>query len=289
MYTLENETLHIKLNPVGAELSSIIKKSTAQEYLWQGDPDIWGSQAPVLFPIVGGLKNETYYFEDKAYQLPKHGFIRYNKNLSVRQDSKTKVSFSLESSEQTLAMYPFEFFFEISFELIENKIVVAHQIKNLGAKAMYFNIGGHPAFNCPLKDSEQYNDYYIALKDSKEHESYALSQNGLIQEEVFPIFQDGKIKLTPSLFDNDALIFKNINPKEVTLYHDTKGAIVSVMCSDFPDLGIWAKPKASFVCLEPWLGYADVEQTNQKLEDKEGIQFIPSGEQHKSSYVITIF
>ncbi|MCK8520162.1 aldose 1-epimerase family protein [Aquimarina sp. D1M17] len=289
MYTLENEILHVKLNPAGAELSSVIKKSTQQEYMWQGDPEIWGSQAPVLFPIVGGLKDDTYFYENKAYQLPKHGFIRYNKDLVFKKDSDTKISLSLGSSEKTLAMYPFEFFFEISFELIENKIEISHRIENIGTKTMYFNVGGHPAFNCPLEDTELYNEYYITLKDEAEHESYALAPNGLIQEGTFPVFNDKKLPLTQNLFDNDALIFKNIKAKEATLYHKTKGAIVGLTFEDFPDLGIWAKPKAPFVCIEPWLGYADVEHSNQILEDKEGIKRLNPGELHRSSYAITIY
>ena len=119
MHTIENDLLRVQIDPVGAELASVFKKSTQQEYMWQGDPNIWGSQAPVLFPIIGGLKEGTYFFNDTAYQLPKHGFIRYNQGLKVDQQSPTKVSFSLESNTETLTMYPFRFYFEVAFELIE--------------------------------------------------------------------------------------------------------------------------------------------------------------------------
>ncbi len=288
MYTLENEQLKVSINPVGAELSSIWSKSNQQEYLWQGDTNIWSSQAPVLFPIIGGLKNGSYIHNNKTYQLPKHGFIRYNKDLGVDQESDTKIVFLLESSEKTLKMYPFEFSFQISFELIRNQIKVTHKIKNTAQEMMFFSVGGHPAFNCPLFTSEKYSDYYITLDGGVGTKSHILTSDGLIDTKSIAVFEDEKIPLTPNLFDNDALIFKNINAQKATLYHKTKGPIVMMSFEDFPDLGIWAKPNAPFVCIEPWLGYADVVDTDQNLRNKEGIQCLAAGKTHKSSYCIAI-
>lgn len=288
MYAIENNSLRVLINPVGAELASVVKKSTKVEYIWQGNSEIWGSQAPVLFPIIGGLKDGTYIFKDKLYQLPKHGFIRYNKDLKVCQQSDTKVSFTLERSEKTLAAYPFQFIFEISFELIENEIKVTHLIKNVDSQIMYFNVGGHPAFNCPLNALEEYNDYYISLRNGIRGKSHLLTHDGLITDNTISVFTEDNIQLTSSLFDNDALIFKNIKAEEATLYHKTKGAVLRMRFEDFPDLGIWAKPKAPFVCIEPWLGYADVEHTTQQLIEKEGVQTLGQGEIHTSSYVIQI-
>lgn len=288
MYSIENDTLRVAIDPVGAELSSIIKKFTKAEYIWQGNPEIWSSQAPVLFPIIGGLKQGRYIFNNQTYQLPKHGFIRYNKDLKVYQQSDEKVSFTLESSEKTLAAYPFQFVFEISFELLENEIKVTHLIKNVDSQTMYFSVGGHPAFNCPLYPEEEYNDYYISLVNGTGDKSYLLTDDGLITENTVPVFTNNQIQLTPNLFNNDALIFKNIKANEAVLHHNTKGAIVRMKFEDFPDLGIWAKPKAPFVCLEPWLGYADVEHTTQQLIEKEGIQRLEQGEIHYSTYTIEI-
>jgi len=289
MHTIENDLLRVQIDPVGAELANVFKKSTQQEYMWQGDPNIWGSQAPVLFPIIGGLKEGTYFFNDTAYQLPKHGFIRYNQGLKVNQQSATKVAFSLESNAETLAMYPFRFYFEVAFELIENQIQVSHVVKNEDTQSLYFSLGGHPAFNCPLKEDENYEEYYITLADGKEQQSHLLSNTGLIQKDSITVFEEGKIQLTDTLFAHDALIFKGIHAKEATLHHQTKGAILKMNFEDFPDLGIWAKPKAPFVCIEPWLGHADVVDTTQKLEEKAGIQTLDQGKTNTSTYSIRIF
>ena len=288
IHTIENEELTVRIDTTGAELTSIKTKKDNREFLWQGDPAIWASQAPVLFPIIGGLKNGTYTYKEKNYSLPKHGFIRYNKNVIGTQNSKTKASFSLSWSEETLSSYPFKFSFTISFELINNQIIVSHTIENKDSETMFFSVGGHPAFNCPLDTSEKYEDYYISLKKTKNPESYVLNDQGLISKNTISIIEDHKIWLTDTLFDKDALIFKNINAKKATLTHKTKGPVLSVDFKDFPDLGIWAKHQSPYVCIEPWLGYADVEETTQNIEEKEGIQKLNEGKTHNTSYTITI-
>ncbi|WP_299260044.1 aldose 1-epimerase family protein [uncultured Aquimarina sp.] len=288
IHTIENNELIVRIDTTGAELTSVKTKKDNREFLWQGDPAIWASQAPVLFPIIGGLKNGTYTYKEKSYALPKHGFIRYNKNVIGTQNSKTKASFSLSSSEETLSSYPFKFNFTISFELINNQIVVSHIIENNGSETMFFSVGGHPAFNCPLDDSERYDDYYISLEKTKNPKSYVLNDQGLISKNTVSIIDNHKIWLTDTLFDKDALIFKNINAKKATLTHKTNGSVLSIDFNDFPDLGIWAKHKAPYVCIEPWLGYADIEETTQNIEEKEGIQKLNKEEVHESSYTITI-
>ncbi|WP_405205224.1 aldose 1-epimerase family protein [Aquimarina sp. LLG6339-5] len=288
IHTIENDHLIVSIDTTGAELTSIKSKKNNKEYLWQGDPNIWASQAPVLFPIIGGLKNGSYTYKEKSYSLPKHGFIRYNKNIIGTQNSPTKVSFSLSTSEETLKSYPFKFKFTISFEIIDNQIVISHTIGNKGSEPMFFSVGGHPAFNCPIDASETYEDYYILLEKTNNTDCYTLTSNGLISNETISIIEDHKIWLTDTLFDNDALIFKNIKADKVTLVHKEKGAVLSMNFKDFPDLGIWAKPKAPYVCIEPWLGYADVEDTTQNIEEKEGIQKLDEGKTHNSSYTITI-
>ena len=286
--TIENEKLVVKINAIGAELNSIISKKNDTEFLWQGDPSIWSSQAPVLFPIVGGLKNGTYQYKDNTYSLPKHGFIRHNKNLITKQEGHHSISFSLASSEETLQNYPFHFQFRINFELIGNQIKVTHTIKNTGNEIMYFSVGGHPAFNCPLNPSENYQDYYIELEKADNTDCYTLGTDGLISQQTISVVEDSKIPLHANLFANDALIFKNIHAHKATLAHQKKGPIVSMEFEDFPDLGIWAKPNAPYVCIEPWLGYADVSETTQNIREKEGIQQLEPSQTHQSSYTISI-
>ncbi|GAA0730795.1 aldose 1-epimerase family protein [Aquimarina litoralis] len=288
IFTIQNDQLTVRINSVGAELSSIITKKDNKEYLWQGDPTIWASQAPVLFPIVGGLKNGTYHYKDQQYGLPKHGFIRYNTAIEGIQNSETKVSFTLSPSEETIEKYPFQFTFTISYELVENQLIVSHTVENTDTKTMYFSIGGHPAFNCPIDPSENYEDYFIELEQTKNTDCFVLTSDGLISDETISVIKDHKIWLTDTIFDKDALIFKDIQANKATLIHKEKGAILSMDFKDFPDLGIWAKPKAPYVCIEPWLGYADVISTTQNIIEKECIQHLEKEKIHRSSYSITI-
>lgn len=288
MHTLENKLLKISINPIGAELHSIYNKEKNIEHLWQGDPQFWPSRAPVLFPVIGVLKNNSYSYKGKSYEMPKHGFIRYNEDLIAEQLSDTKVSFALLDSDKTLKVYPFHFRFEITYELLKNQLVVSHHIMNTGKDTMYFNLGGHPAFNCPLYDGEKYTDYCIHLEKGSGTPSYILRNDGLISDQTINVLEGDKLKLTPTLFDKDALIFKNINASIATLCHETKGPVLSMEFNAFPDLGIWAKPKAPYVCIEPWLGYADLENTTQNLEEKEGIQQLAPKKLYQSSYAIII-
>ncbi|UZO79931.1 aldose 1-epimerase family protein [Aquimarina sp. ERC-38] len=288
MEQIENNELKIAVNPIGAELSSIKKKSNQKQYLWQGDLEFWKSQAPVLFPIVGGLKDEFYLYKNKKYSVPKHGFIRYNPDLKLEKPAGDQIVYSYASTEATKKNYPFDFKFKITYELADNRIIVNHEVKNTGDDILYFAIGGHPAFNCPLNNQESYEDYYIQLQNGHNTLSYVLNSSGLITDQTKQVMEGDKIHLTTHLFDDDALIFKNIKAEKATLVHKENGAILSVNFSDFPDLGIWAKPKAPFICVEPWLGYADLENSNHILAEKEGIQSLNATEVHHSSYTISI-
>ncbi len=286
--TLENEALSVQINTIGAELHSIVPKKNNIEMLWQGDPAIWSGRAPVLFPIVGGLKEGVYTYNGQSFALPRHGFIRHNAQLEVTTHTDTQLSLLLISSEETLLVYPFHFVFEITFELVGSQIVISHKITNIGDNTLFFAVGAHPAFNCPITPEERYEDYYIQLDNANATDCYVLTADGLISTDTIDVIEGDRIPLSTTLFDNDALIFKNIQARKATLMHRTKGALLSLDFSDFPDLGIWAKPNAPYVCIEPWLGYADVTTTNQRLEDKEGIQQLPSQQTHLSSYSITI-
>ncbi len=288
-YYLENEHLHIGVNGIGAELCHLQSKKNKIEYIWQANPDIWESHAPVLFPIVGGLKENKYIFENNEYSLPRHGFIRRNKQLKLIDYSKTEITLQLSSNPSTLTNYPFEFDFKIKFSLLKNKLEIIHEVVNKDHKTMYFSLGGHPAFNCPLLKNEKYNDYFLEFKDTETLKTWDLDKNGMIKEEGDIIMnQTNQLKLHPDLFNNDALIFKSLKSRQVSLSHKERGSQLIVKFNDFPSLGIWAKPQAPFVCIEPWLGYADATNTNQNLKEKEGILNLEPGKSFSASYSIEI-
>lgn len=289
IHPLENEQFSVQINGIGAELCSFKSKSTGLEYIWQADPKVWGSTAPVLFPIIGALKGGSCEFEGKNYSIPKHGFIRHNKDLKVISKPQSQITFRYESSVESKRIYPFDFSFEITYALEGNILEVSHVIHNLGQGPMLFSLGGHPAFNCPLLPGEQYSDYYLEFDSEVNLETTILSKNGLLTDETFTVLQDSNtLPLHPELFANDALIFKDISSKKVVLKSKNHDHSVTLSYSDFTNLGIWAKYKAPFVCIEPWLGVTDHENSSGLLQEKEGIISLAAGKSFHANYAIEI-
>jgi galactose mutarotase-like enzyme len=290
MFTLENKQLKITVKKTGAELCKITSSRNGTEFMWDANPDIWGSYAPNLFPIIGALKNDTYIFENQEYKLPKHGIVRNNEAVVLHEHTPNSLTFKLLYSEDSLKIYPFKFEFYITYKLTNNSIEVIHTIKNVDTKTMYFSLGGHPAFKCPVFENELYEDYFLEFEHAETSKSHLIiMENGLISSLTIPLFnKSNSIPLTHDLFNDDALIFKDLKSKKVILKSKLYGNILSVSYSDFPFLGIWAKPNGNYVCIEPWLGIADNENTNQDLKTKEGILKLKAGNTFKASYTIEI-
>ena len=288
-YSIENEFLKITIKETGAELSSIVNKENDKEYIWQADPEIWGSHAPNLFPIIGVLKDGKYTFEGETFEIPKHGFIRHNDSIRLKERSENQLVFELIYSEETLKMYPFRFDFRIAFTLNRKSLEVSHHIINLDKKPIYFSVGGHPAFNILHFEKEKIENYFLQFEQKMNLETFILNDDGLVSSRTESILNNkNKIQLTEDIFNKDALIFKNIKSKKVDLISDKNGKILSVQYQDFKNLGIWAKPGAPYVCIEPWLGIADVEGTDQNLKNKEGIIKLEPENEFNAAYTITI-
>lgn len=290
MYTLKNEKLEITVKKRGAELCKIAAVKTNLDFLWHADSNIWGSHAPNLFPIIGALKNDTYFFEDKAYQIPKHGFFRHHEGIELHQKTENSLSFKLIYNEELLKIYPFKFEFFITYKLIDNTLEVKHTVKNIDDKTLYFSVGGHPAFKCPVYEDELYDDYFLEfehLENSKKHGLNA--DNGLITTKTESVFNNTNIlPLAHDMFAEDALVFKDLKSRKVALKSSKKGQILSVDYQGFPFLGIWAKTNGDYICIEPWLGIADSENTDQKLINKEGILSLNAGKTFQAAYSIEI-
>ena len=289
IHKLENEFLSVGIKSIGAELCSIVNKLTGKEYMWQGDPAFWASHAPILFPIIGALKNDTYFVEGKEYHLPKHGFFRNNEAVVLKRHENDHLVFSLKFSEEILEAYPFKFEFEVSFILKGKSLEVKHEVFNLDEEPIYFSVGGHPAFNVPLFPGETYEDYYLEFDQKMELKTAVLSKDGLISNKSETILNDeNKIHLRKDLFNNDALIFVAIPSKNINLVSEHSGKILTLEYSDFENLGIWAKPNAPYVCIEPWLGIADFEDTDQDLKNKKGINKLMPSQIFSATYTILI-
>jgi galactose mutarotase-like enzyme len=239
------------------------------EYIWSGDPKYWGKHSPVLFPIVGSLKENAYTYRDKKYSLPRHGFAR-EKLFSVEGSSPQSVSFTLTNDEDTLSKYPFHFLFRIRYTLDANGITVAYEVKNTSPEFMYFSVGTHPAFNVPLIEGTSYEDHFLEFETEEHADRYTIKEN-LLAQAVPYLYHQKTLPLKPDLFYEDALVFKDLKSTSICIKNSKNPHGVSINYDGFPYMGIWAAKDAPFVCIEPWCGVADSEDHNQKLDEKEGI------------------
>lgn len=291
MQELSNALLQIAVKDVGAELCRISSVRNGTEFMWEGNPNVWSGIAPNLFPVIGCLKGDRYIYEDKSYHMPKHGFLRKSEDVVLVEKTNNSLTYLLKSNERLLEWYPFDFEFYISFTLNDNTITVDHTIENRDSKTMYFSLGGHPAFSCKLFPDERYEDYSLVFEHNETAETYLLNLKSFLQtSRTAKVFGENSntIGLRYDLFDKDALIFKDLKSRVVTLNNKTHGDILTMHFHDFPYLGIWAKPNADYVCIEPWIGIADHERTNQDLTSKEGIVALEAGTAYKASYAIVL-
>ncbi len=279
---LSNSTLSISINSKGAELISIQNIQTKREYIWEGNPDYWGKHSPILFPIVGTLKNNSYRFNGQNYTLPRHGFARDYEFKVISQEPE-KVVFSLQENIATLAVYPFNFELQVGYTLIKNELVVSYLIKNNNQITMPFSIGGHPAF--ALKNA--FTDYSLRFEKEENLTSYSLDNDLISDKTAIVPLQQNLLPLSYALFEKDALVFKSMASKQIQLLENNVPILNFKYC-DFPHFGLWTKVGAPFVCLEPWLGYADTIAANGNLIEKEGITLLEANSEKEISYSIEI-
>lgn len=279
--TISNSTITASIKHLGAELFSI-KDTQNNEYIWEGNPDFWGKHSPVLFPIVGTLKNNTYKIDNKEYNLPRHGFAR-EMEFELIEKSDNKAVFSLQSSEETLKKYPFDFELQLIYTLNENSLELEYNVINKGTEKLPFSIGAHPAIALP----SSFEDYAFEF-EKEENLKYYLLENDLISSKTEILETENRIvPLNYELFKNDALIFKTLESKSLTILENSK-PYIKIDFKDFPSLGLWTKENAPFVCIEPWLGYSDTDENSGNLYEKEGILTLEANKNFTAKFSITI-
>jgi galactose mutarotase-like enzyme len=288
MQKIENDFLVVQSKVEGAELTSIFNKKTNLEYLWQAGEE-WPKHAPVLFPIVGQLKDNIYYFEDKQYSLDRHGFAR-TKTFNVNEQKENLIEYILTSDDEvTLKVYPFEFELMIRYELKGPSLKTIYIVKNKGKEEMLFSIGAHPAFKVPVSQNEKYEDCFLEF-NQHEHASRWLLNNGLITDATIPFFENSKtFSLSHKLFYDDALVFKELESTEISLKSRKYEHGLHFQFSGFRYFGIWAAKNADFICLEPWHGIADSINSDQQLKNKEGINRLQPGKEFYCDFTIETF
>lgn len=291
--TLKNDALEIKVKMHGAELCSLKDVKTGTQYLWNADPKYWGRTSPVLFPFVGSVKDKKFRYNGKEYPMNQHGFAR-DMDFTLLRQKEDEVWFALDSTEESYRLYPFRFRLEIGYKLEETAVTVMWKVKNVDEKEMYFSIGAHPAFFCPIKEGERQSDYYLAFRraDGSKPEKFCntvFGQNGLVTPEKKEYaLQDGILPIAENLFDGDALVIENRQVQRVALLDGEKREYLAVEF-DAPLVGIWSPPKkqAPFVCIEPWYGRCDSESFEGELKDREWGNTIKQGEEFAAEYIIS--
>lgn len=289
LYHISNDILSVSVSNLGAELQSIQHKETSLEYMWSGNPDYWGKKSPVLFPIVGGLKNNTYHYKESAYKLNRHGFAR-ERVFKLTHQSAYTLQFNLQDDPTTLLVYPFPFSFTITYRLEGNKIHVIYEVINTGDEAMYFSVGAHPAFAVPLVSGTNFEDYYLQFNQKENTGIWPLTKDGLIHEAANPFFNDNnQIALHKPLFHGDALVFKSLKSTAIAILSEKHSHGLSLEYHGFPYMGIWSSKDADFVCIEPWCGIADHVNASGNIETKEGINKLNPTEHFQRSWSVSLF
>jgi len=288
MTIIENDFLKVAIDNKGAQLTSIYDKAEGRELLWNADPAVWPWHAPNLFPIVGGVINDELLVDGKDYPMKRHGFARNSEFVLLSSDDSQAV-FSLPNSERTHEVYPYNFDFQVMYLLIDNALRVTYKVVNHDKRTIYFSVGAHPAFSVPFYPNEQYEDYYLEFEVEEKLKRYLLASDGMFSGETELVDFDGKkLWLKKDMFNDDALVFKNLRTREVTLKSKNHDKSLTVEFPHFNYLGIWAKPGAPFVCIEPWLGCTDTEGQPKDISKKEAIQKLSMGHVFEAAFFISI-
>lgn len=286
---IENEELIVKVLLKGAEICSIQSKKEGTEYIWQADKKYWSRHAPILFPIVGKLKNDQYKLDGKTYHMSQHGFAR-DRNFQVTEQKSDFLAMTLTEDDKSLEMYPFRFELTIEYKLISNSLIVRYLVKNgEEEKPMYFAIGAHPGFNLPLDQQAAFDDYYLELSPKHPRKFIPVTEDVLLNTKEAVERSESTYAMNRELFSEGVRIWETAGNTRVELKSDkTDKAIVFDYC-DMPYLGIWSPypQEAPFICIEPWCGVADRLDTEGDFTKKLGNNTLPPQEQFKRSYQMT--
>ncbi|MFI3171637.1 MAG: aldose 1-epimerase family protein [Eubacteriales bacterium] len=276
---IKNGTTTAIIKSYGAELASF-KRVDGVELLWQGDPEYWSGQAPILFPIVGALRNGKTVIEDQWYEISKHGFAR-NSEFQVVEQTEDSVTLVLESTEETRKMYPFKFRLSVIYTVGNCALETKFIVKNIGDTEMPFVIGGHPAYNIPIESGEKFEEYSIVFEQEEDTSCPYVDMNMAMLDDskvAFELKQKKRIPLVHDLFKQDALIFDELKSKTVSLIHNKTGKGIQMNIQEFPMLGIWSSVKeAPYVALEPWVGCASRFCESDQFVEKKNMQFLQCG------------
>jgi galactose mutarotase-like enzyme len=286
LYQITSEALTASIHALGAEVHSITNK-TGLEYIWRADPQVWPRHAPVLFPIVGRLKENRFVWNGKGYDLGQHGFAR-DLGFEVAGLGKDHILFELKASEATKKHYPFDFIFRIAYRLNNNCLTCTYTVVNPSPRPLLFSVGAHPGFNCPFLPGESFEDYYLEFETE---ELYCTELDNGLRSRTKQRLQlnNRRLYLKSSLFDKDALVFENGQINQLNLCSSRTAHKITMQCEGWPYFGIWAKKGCrDFLCLEPWYGIADRGDASGELTQKEGMMSLGAGKEFTCNYSVVL-
>ena len=284
--TIRSTGLTATINPLGAQLSEL-RDAADRNLQWQGDPAVWAGRAPILFPIIGMLVGGQYRTGGRTFALSRHGFAR-GLRFALADAGPRSATFRLCADAQTRAVYPFEFELDVNFTVEEASLAVTSWIRNRGESDLPASLGYHPAFAWPLPYGEARAAHFIEFEDDEPAGVRRLDGNGLLLPQRFPTpVANRRLALRDDLFSADALILDRIVSRSVS-YGSEVGPRIAVSFPGVPYLGIWSKPGANFICIEPWQGVTDPQGFNGELKDKPGSLTIPPGEARAVGMTITL-
>lgn len=283
--TITSGNVTAKINTFGGELTSLTKDG--KEYIWQGDPASWKDQAPILFPIVGKSRNGMLRIKGKDYPMGSHGFVR-RMELEVTEQTEDSVTLSLTQNEETKKHYPWDFAFSVRFSLDASKLTCSLLVENTDKEPIIFGLGGHPGFNVPLNAGECFEDYQLEFEKEEVLKSNRISDEIEILKTKDLILESGRVlPLKHDQFNNDAMIFEDIESRWVKLVHKDTKAGIHFSYEDFPVLAVWTTDEAHaapFVCLEPWIGMGFREGESTDIQERYGLQTLQPKEKFAASF-----
>ncbi len=278
--------LSAEIDPHGAQLSSL-RDAQGHDLLWNGDPAVWAGRAPLLFPIVGVVAGGRYRLGSKSYPLSRHGFAR-GKDFSIAEVTAGAAIFKLSADSSTLEIYPFHFELSVQFEVMGSSLKVTTTIRNRGAQEMPASFGYHPAFRWPLPFGSARSAHAIEFANDEPEPVRRLDVTGLLTSIKQPTpVENRRLELTDELFQNDVLILDKVKSRSV-IYGGDRGPRLRIDFGDTPYLGLWTKPGAQFICIEPWHGITDPVGYSGDFKDKPGIFLLSSGQELKAGMTITL-
>lgn len=290
-YTISNDELTLGFSTTGGTLTSI-RDREGVEYLWCGDKNYWGSQAPILFPICGSIRDDKgTLLNGKEIAMGRHGIIR-KKEFTMEELTEDSITFSIENDDDMLKLYPFAFKVYAKYTLSGKSIVTEYRVANKSDETMPFFFGGHPGFSCPISKELSYNDYYIEFEQVENCSVPTLvTSTGLIDMEhrLEGLTNTNRLPLTHEMFHVDGIAFDEMKSRKVTLKSDKDSRSVEVDFAQFPYLIIWSSNNdGDFVAIEPWIGLSTCSDEDDILEHKRNVQYVAAGEEKAYRYTIRV-